>query len=82
MIEGLIRRGIVEGEFDDTPDLFNRTLHCTRLPAPWLIRAPELATAGNAYYEALYPGALAMLGIPAEVGTDADAWTRWLTTTG
>jgi hypothetical protein len=54
----------------------------TRLPAPWLIRAPELAAAGNAYYEALYPGALATLGIPAEVGTDAAAWARWLTTTG
>ncbi|KOV87575.1 hypothetical protein ADL03_06670 [Nocardia sp. NRRL S-836] len=80
LIEGLIRRGIVEGEFDDTPDLFNRTLTCTRLPAPWLIRAPELAVAANTYYEALYPGALAMLGIPAEVGTDAKAWARWLTT--
>jgi hypothetical protein len=37
---------------------------------------------GNTYYEALYSGALAMPGIPAEVGTDAETWTRWLTTTG
>lgn len=81
LIEGLIRRGIVEGEFDDDTDLFNRRFHCTRLPAPWLIRAPELAATANAYYEAVYPGALAILGIPAEVGTNAEAWERWLTTT-
>ncbi len=87
LIEGLIRRGIVEGEFvddghsDDNPSLLRRTLRCTRLPAPWLVRAPELAVAANAFYEKLYPGALAMLGIPTQVGIDASAWQAWLADT-
>ncbi|WP_054047187.1 hypothetical protein [Alloactinosynnema sp. L-07] len=79
LIEGLIRRGIIDAEFDDNPNLFSRTVHCTRLPAPWLVRAPELAASANAFYENLYPGALATLGIPQHIGTDASAWTRWLT---
>lgn len=81
LVEGLIRRGVIDAEFDDNPDLFGRTLRCARLPAPWLVRAPELAAAANALYERRYPGALATLDIPTKIGTNATAWEAWLTST-
>ncbi|MFY7065703.1 zinc finger domain-containing protein [Nocardiopsis changdeensis] len=77
LICGLIDRGVIDAWWDeDRPDL----LWCRRLPAPWLLRSAEHATAANAVYEAAYPGALARLGIPDGVGTDAAAWRSWLTT--
>lgn len=75
LAQGLIRRGIIDGELTDGAQV---TLHCRRLPASWLLRAPEYATKINAVYESRYPGALALLGIPVAVGTDPAAWTRWL----
>lgn len=78
LIEGLIRRGVIDGELT-TDDAGRCTVHCHRLPASWLLRAPEHATQVNAVYESRYPGALAQLGIPDEVGTDPAAWIAWLT---
>lgn len=78
LIDGLIRRGVIDGEL--TTDGTGRcTVHCHRLPASWLLRAAPYATQVNAVYESRYPGALAQLGIPYEVGTDPSAWTTWLT---
>ncbi|GAA1096106.1 zinc finger domain-containing protein [Nocardiopsis metallicus] len=76
LIEGLIARGVIDAHWDqDRPDL----LWCRRLPAPWLLRSAQHASAVNAAYEAAYPGALAQLGIPEGVGTDPGAWRTWLT---
>lgn len=76
LIDGLIDRGVIDADWDpEYPDL----LWCRRLPAPWLLRSAAHATAANAVYEAAYPGALAALGIPAGVGTEAGAWRIWLT---
>lgn len=36
----------------------------------------------NRTYEATYPGALAKLGVPEQVGCNPHAWTAWLTQTG
>ncbi|WP_143086261.1 hypothetical protein [Amycolatopsis saalfeldensis] len=79
LVAGLIRREIIDGELTDNGP--QPTLHCHRLPAAWLLRPAQFATKVNAVYESRYPGALAQLGIPIEVGTDPDAWTRWLTAT-
>jgi hypothetical protein len=68
LLEGLIPRGIIDAEFDDNPDLFGRTIHCAQLPAPWLVRDPELAAAANALYEHRYPGALATRGLVRRQG--------------
>lgn len=78
LIDGMIRRGILDGEL--THDDHQTTLHCRRLPATWLLRAPHRATAVNTIYESRYPGALEQLGIPIAIGTNPDAWIRWLTT--
>src|SRR5690606_28197316 len=40
LIEGLIRRGVIDGELT-TDDAGRRTVHCHRLPASWLLRAPK-----------------------------------------
>jgi hypothetical protein len=75
LVDGLLRRGVIEGELtDDDPPV----LHCSRLPAAWLLRRPDRATAVNAVYESCYPGSLARLGIPVAVGTDPEAWAEWL----
>lgn len=78
LLEGLIRRGIIDGEL--IADGSQLTLFCRSLPAAWLLRAPREATAINTVYESRYPGALAQLGIPEGVGTDPVSWTRWLDT--
>jgi len=78
LIEGLLRRGVIDGEL--THDGRHYTLHSHTLPAAWLLRAPHRAAATNAVYETRYPGALERLGIPVTIGTDPDEWTRWLTT--
>lgn len=78
LIEGMIRRGIIDGEL--THDDHQTTLHCRKLPATWLLRAPHRATTVNTIYESRYPAALEQLGIPTSIGTDPDAWVRWLTT--
>ena len=76
LVMGLLRRGLIDGELlDDGPQ---PTLHCRRLPAAWLLRAPIYATRINTVYESRYPGALAQLDIPLAVGTDPGAWSRWL----
>lgn len=79
IVEGLIQRGIVEGELRQNGRRRPATLHFGRLPAPWLLRHPCEAVEVNIAYERCYPGALAQLGIPPEIGTDALAWTAWLT---
>ncbi|MFW5421063.1 hypothetical protein J0910_31085 [Nocardiopsis sp. CNT-189] len=81
LVAGLIRRGVVEGELigADSGEVYGMVLRARRLPAPWLLRAPELAVRCNAVYERCYPGALARIGIPEEVGTGAQAWRDWLT---
>lgn len=77
LIAGLIRRGVIDGTLaNDGP---RSVLHCRRLPAPWLLRGARYATTMNTVYESRYPGALKQLGIPTTIGTDADAWTHWLT---
>lgn len=76
LVAGLIRRGIIDGEL--TGPESNRVLRCRRLPAAWLLRAPRSTTTVNTVYESRYPGALARLGIPAQIGTDPDAWAAWL----
>ncbi|MDT7589883.1 MAG: hypothetical protein QOE32_7433 [Pseudonocardiales bacterium] len=75
LLAGLIRRGIIDGELTDEP---KPVLYCRRLPATWLLRAAHDTTRINTVYESRYPGALAQLGIPTAVGTDPDAWSRWL----
>jgi hypothetical protein len=80
LINGLIRRGVIDGELIAEADERWPTLRCRRLPAPWLLHASEDATTVNAIYESRYPGALAQLGIPTEIGTEPTAWTAWLTT--
>lgn len=76
LVAGLLRREIIEGDLVD--DGSERILRCRRLPAAWLLRSARHATMVNAVYEARYPGALAQLDIPTEVGTDPVAWTQWL----
>ncbi|MEU6261720.1 hypothetical protein [Saccharopolyspora shandongensis] len=82
LIQGLDRRGIIDVEVIPTPDPLWTRVRCTRLPAPWLLRAPEWATRVNAAYERAIPGALGQLGIPVGIGTQRDKWTAWLTTDG
>lgn len=79
-IDGLQRRGIIDAEIlpTDTDEPLWTRVRCSRLPAPWLLREPELATTINAAYERCYPGALDQLGIPANVGTQPDKWTDWI----
>ncbi|MEV6227454.1 hypothetical protein AB0L88_06150 [Saccharopolyspora shandongensis] len=78
LIEGLNMRGIIEAEVVPPSDDLWARVRCTRLPAPWLVREPEFATAMNAVYEATYPGALAQLGIPEDIATRPEAWRSWL----
>jgi hypothetical protein len=78
LVAGLIRRGLIDGELTGAGP--QPVLHCRRLPAAWLLRAPRYATRINAVYESRYPGALAQLGIPIGIGTDPVSWTRWLAT--
>lgn len=77
LVAGLLRRGVIDGELTDAND---PTLRCQRLPAAWLLRGAQHATAVNAVYESRYPGALTQLGIPIAAGTDPAAWSHWLTT--
>uniref|UniRef100_UPI003F497B59 hypothetical protein n=1 Tax=Amycolatopsis sp. CA-096443 TaxID=3239919 RepID=UPI003F497B59 len=76
-VEGLLRRGVIDGSLRD--DGTRPVLHCTRLPASWLLRDPRYAARANGVYESRYPGALARLGVPPGIGADPAAWTRWLT---
>ncbi|HET6285800.1 MAG TPA: hypothetical protein VFG15_03485 [Amycolatopsis sp.] len=79
LITGLLRRGIIDGDLEgDTQD---PVLRCRRVPAAWLLRSAEHATAVNVVYESRYPGALAQLSIPLVAGTDPAAWQAWLTGT-
>jgi hypothetical protein len=83
LLTGLIRRGIIDGELsvEERGDpRYCTTLHCRYLPAPWFVRNPQYTARVNAVYESRYPGALARLGIPTEVGTHPDKWIDWLTT--
>ncbi|MBP2329342.1 hypothetical protein JOF56_009727 [Kibdelosporangium banguiense] len=80
LIAGLIRRRVIDGELVDAEGQRYPVLRCRYLPATWLLRTPTDATQVNAIYENRYPGALAQLGIPTEIGTDPTAWARWLTT--
>ncbi|MBA8932173.1 hypothetical protein BC739_009432 [Kutzneria viridogrisea] len=80
LISGLIRHRILDADLDGPAHELDTVLRCRRLPAPWLLRSAPQATAINAAYERVYPGALAQLGIPEGVGTDPVAWTQWLTT--
>ncbi|MET9263703.1 hypothetical protein [Amycolatopsis sp. NPDC004079] len=75
-IEGLLRRGVIDGDLH--ADGIRPVLRCTRLPASWLLRAPGYAARVNTLYERCYPGALAQLGVPPEVGFDPQQWERWL----
>lgn len=77
LIEGLLRRRVIDGELITGPE--EPMLRCFRLPAPWLLRSAEYATTANRMYESRYPGALSQLGIPQGIGTDPIAWTNWLT---
>lgn len=77
-IAGLINRKIIDAELRDNPH-GKPTLHCRYLHAAWLLRAPDHASAVNMIYESSYPGALAQLNIPTEVGTDPTAWKTWVT---
>lgn len=82
LLAGLIRRGIVDGELvvdDPARPRYTTRLVCRYLPAPWLVRNPQLTTQVNAVYESRYPGALERIGIPVDVGTDTDQWIDWLT---
>ncbi|WP_157405119.1 hypothetical protein [Actinopolyspora halophila] len=81
LVDGLLRRRVLDGELTvpDDADEDNPTLWCRRLPAPWLLREPTVATTINAVYERTYPGALQQLGIPTDVGTDPEEWSSWLT---
>lgn len=80
LIQGLLRRGIIDADLDQNDDHQWPILRNRRIPAPWLLRDADTATTVNAVYERCYPGALAQLGIPDSVGTDPQAWTKWLTT--
>lgn len=77
LINGLRRRGVIDAWWDADHD--EEWLWCRSVPAPWLLRNAAQATAANRTYEATYPGALARLGVPEQVGCDAQAWTEWLT---
>lgn len=75
LVCGLIDRGVIDAWWDqDRHDW----LWCRSIPAPWLLRDAQSAAAANAVYEATYPGALALLGIPVDVGCQPRAWSRWL----
>lgn len=80
LINGLRRREIIDAWWD--ADHEEEWLWCRSIPAPWLLRNAAEATAANRTYEATYPGALARLGIPEQVGCNAQAWTTWLTDGG
>lgn len=80
LLEGLTRRGVVDADLHTDGGSRWPTLRCRWLPAPWLLRDPTTATTVNRIYETRYPGALARLGIPVDVGCDPAAWTAWLTT--
>ncbi|MEU4672693.1 hypothetical protein AB0F91_33180 [Amycolatopsis sp. NPDC023774] len=57
VVEGLLRRGVVDGILTGKGRALP-VLHCSRLPATWLLRAPAHAARVNAVYESRYPGAL------------------------
>jgi hypothetical protein len=82
LLSGMIQRGIIGGEIvvdDPSRSYYSTKLRCHYLPAPWLVRNPQYTVRVNATYEFRYPGALARLGIPIEVGTHTDSWIEWLT---
>lgn len=79
LIQGLLRRGIIDADLVQDDDQQWPLLRHRWIPAPWLLRDADTATTVNAIYETCYPGALAQLGIPDGVGTDPQAWTTWLT---
>jgi hypothetical protein len=81
VLNGLIHRGVIDGDIViDDPDRvrYATRLRCRYLPAPWLVRNPQHAVRVNQVYESRYPGALAQLGIPLQVGTQTDKWIDWL----
>jgi len=47
-------------------------------PAPWLLGEAALASAYNAAYARVYPGAPTEPGIPATALTGREAWEQWL----
>lgn len=82
LLTGMIRRGIIAGEIivdDPSRPRYSTSLRCRYLPAPWLLRNPHHTVRVNTIYESRYPGALARLDIPIEIGTHTDKWIKWLT---
>jgi len=85
LLTGMIRRDIIHGEIVvDNPSRprWPGRLRCRYLPAPWLLCNPQYTVRVNTTYESRYPGALAQLGIPIEVGTHSNKWIEWLTSPG
>ncbi|GAT68815.1 hypothetical protein PS9374_04480 [Planomonospora sphaerica] len=73
---GLIDRGLVAGDVDETdPDDPRLHLHWTA--ALWLLVEANRAVQWSHHYERAYPGALAAAGIPPHAWSTPEAWHEW-----
>ncbi|WP_405467180.1 hypothetical protein [Streptomyces canus] len=72
----LLERGLLHGRIRYEGAF--AVLDLDHTPAPWLLGDAALASAYNAAYERVYPGALTELGIPTAALTGCKAWEQWL----
>lgn len=71
---GLMNRGVI------TAEVIDGHWHFGKLTAEWMLASPALATAVNAAYERLYPGALQQAtGLTREQLTQPESWYGALT---
>jgi hypothetical protein len=76
---GLIRRGLLQADFDAAN---GRHGHVELIPlwvaAPWLLLGADSAAYIAAAYDRVYRGALSQCGIPRDVLGNPVQWRRWL----
>ncbi|MFI1524603.1 hypothetical protein [Kitasatospora cineracea] len=73
---GLHDKGLLHGRLSHPGEPFGM-LELHAVPALWLLYPFALATAYGSRYAEVYPEAWERAGIPADVFTTAESWTRW-----
>jgi hypothetical protein len=74
----LLARGLLAGDLDTGMPFGFGIRNVQRLTAGWMLNLPEHACRLNRRYDAIYPGALASIGIPPQAAADPVVWRRWL----
>ena len=76
---GLMRRGLLEGEFLSRWCTDAEPVLCPRwVSAAWMLLGPDDASTIAAAYERAYPGSLTRIGIPHHTLGRPEQWQRWL----